>query len=219
MMINPEPITIFAKDLSDPVPEEVLVSRETADFFFAYFKQCSLFRWHDANNDCEDRANAICLLLKQWKMTSFKAWVFSGTYLKKDNGTLTNCWNYHVAAILPVREDNKAVFYVLDPATLDSAETIEKWALQITATPHSYHLVKEGVYYIFNPASINKDVWYKQNRQNYKWTIQGLAGINGVSQRGKAQLVFQKRKIHEKDKAFRRLLYQVPDMRNLETKD
>lgn len=209
-MIKKEAEVIFAKEFSDPVPDTFFVSKERAHFFFQYFRQCPLFRWRDANNDCEDRANAIYILLQKWNIPCMKAWVFAGMYLGKDSGNLRNYWNYHVAAVLPVQEENTITFYVIDPAMLEKANTVENWATLITETPHSYYAVKDGAYYIFNPSTIEKGGWYKQNRQNFKWTIQGLAGINGVSMRGKAHLVFNKRRIQRTEKAFRKLMTQRP---------
>lgn len=202
--------TIFAKELSDPVSETNTVSKQKANEVFQFFRDCPLFRWQDANNDCEDRANAACLLLQKWNIATVKAWVFSGSFLKKDEGNLTNRWNYHVAAALPVHEENSLLFYVIDPATLQTLSTAEQWAEGITETAYSYHLLKHANYYIFNPEAIVKKVWYEQNRQNYKWTMQGLAGINGVTKTGKAQLVFNKKKIQETEEAFKELLQHMP---------
>jgi hypothetical protein len=198
--------TIFNKNLSDPVPNTKFVSKQAADQLFRFFKQCPLFRWQDANNDCEDRANAACILLEKWNIPNCKAWVFGGTFLKKGAGSLVNCWNYHVAATIPVKEENGLNFFVLDPAMLNDMDTIENWANQVTGIAYSYHLVKYGSYYIFNHAAIEKDNWHERDKQNYKWTIQGLSGINGVSQKGKAQLVFNKFRIKRTDQAFQQIL-------------
>src|SRR4051812_48332248 len=109
--------TILDNKLSDLVSEDAFVSMQMAHRVFDFFRQCPLFRWQDANNDCEDRANAACLLLNQWNIPCMKAWVFSGEFLQRDSGRLVNRWNYHVAASLLVRENEAFVFYVIDPAT------------------------------------------------------------------------------------------------------
>lgn len=202
--------TVFSEELSDKIFESNAISKEIAEKLFDFFRSSSLFKWQPANNDCEDRANAACLLLERWNIPCAKAWVFSGTFLKKDDGQLTNKWNYHVAAALPVKEEDNISFYVLDPATLSELETIANWAAQITETAFSHHLVKQSNAYIFNPASFTRESWYSRNRQNYKWTIQGLAGINGVTKTGKAQLVFNKSKIKKTEQAFRELLKNKP---------
>jgi hypothetical protein len=204
--------TIFDKDLSDPIHNMEFVPMQAAEQLFRFFRQCPLFRWQDANNDCEDRANAVCILLEQWGVPSYKAWVFGGDFLKKEAGSLVNYWNYHVAASIPVKDENGLSFFALDPAMLYDLDTIENWANQVTGIAYSYHLVKCGYYYIFNPADFGIDRWHKRNKQNYKWTIQGLSGINGVSQKGKAELVFRKSKINKTDQAFKLLLKEKPPL-------
>lgn len=185
--------TIFAGSLSDEIEKGSGISKEQAALLFAFFKNCSLFRWSDANNDCEDRANAICILLDEWNIPNYKGWVFSG-YVFKKIGYLKNMWKYHVAAAIPVTEEGKLICYIIDPATSDSLIKVEDWASNVTDNPHSYYLLKSGRVYIF-PAKIGKDKWYKRNMRNYKWTMQGVSGINGVSTKGKAQLRFNKRKV------------------------
>lgn len=206
----PFPMTIFDATFSDVFADDSAITEEQAMALFDYFRNNRLFRWHDANNDCEDRANAICILLDKWKLPNAKAWVFGGSFLRRDGGNLTNRWAYHVAAALPVKKDGLLYFYVIDPATLPAATDIAGWAGRITETASSYHLVKNGMMYIFNPASLAAPAWHQRNRQNYKWTIQGLAGINGVSKAGKARLVFNKRLIAETEKKFRQLLLSPP---------
>lgn len=209
---NPQPAaTLFDASLTDESPVETGVSMELAQKVFDYFKQSPLFRWKDANNDCEDRANAICILLDQWAVANAKAWVFSGSFLRKDGGNLTNRWNYHVAAAVPVQERDKIVYYVIDPATSTQLVPVEKWALQITENPNSYHLIKQGLYYIFPAGKINRDNWHKRNRRNLNWTMQGLSGINGASPIGKAQLAFLKQRVKETRGRFNKLKIQKPD--------
>ncbi|GEO11423.1 protein-glutamine glutaminase family protein [Segetibacter aerophilus] len=185
--------TLFVDSLSDEIDTGEGVSIEDATHLFTFFKNCSLFRWSDANNDCEDRANAICILLDSWNIPNYKGWVFSG-YVFRKIGFLKNMWKYHVAAAIPVVEGNEVNIYVIDPATLDALMKVEDWAANVTDNPQSYHLVKRGTTYIF-PANIRKDKWYDRNKRNYNWTIQGLSGINGVSTKGKAQLRFNKKRV------------------------
>lgn len=162
------------------------------------------------NNDCEDRANAISLLLDKWEIPNYKAWVFGGTFLGKEPGSLTNNWCYHVAAALPVQQMGKVVIMVIDPATSAVLQTVESWAQQVAEWGYCYAAVRHSRYYIFPPGTIAKDNWFERCRQNYKWTIQGLAGINGVTRTGKAQLCFHKPKLAKKDKAFKHLLQHKP---------
>jgi len=194
--------TFFDYSLTDDLSYLPAVTKEQAEELFQFFSDCTLFRWKDVNNDCEDRANALCMLLDSWHLPNCKAWVFSGFFLNKGWGSLSNFWNYHVAAAIPVMEESGVVYYVLDPATLNRLHTVFHWADGITAEAYSYHLIKHGNYYIFPPGKIYKDNWFRRNRQNYKWTIQGLSGINGVSKTGKAQVCFNKNRILKTEKVF-----------------
>ncbi len=184
--------TLLAQSLSVEIKTGFDVSKDQAERLFSFFKDCRLFRWSDANNDCEDRANAICILLDEWNIPNYKGWVFSG-YVFKKIGYLKNFWKYHVAAAIPVIEEGEVIIYIIDPATTKSIKNIEDWAGNVTDNPHSYYLLKPGKVYIF-PKKISKEPWYERNKRNYNWTIQGLSGINGLSTKGKAQLRFNKKK-------------------------
>lgn len=205
------PNTIYNVVLSDLVPEDVSTRKEIAEKLFAFFKECRLFRWQDANNDCEDRANAICILLDQWKIPNYKGWVFGANFLLRKEGNLVNNWKYHVATLIPVREEGAINFYVIDPATMENTNTILNWASHITDSPFCHYLIKWNHYYIFPEGKIEKENWHKRNRQNYKWTIQGLSGINGVSKIGKAQVCFNKSRIKKTEERFKQLFHNAPD--------
>lgn len=204
------PNTIYNILLSDGVPQDVFITKEKAEALFDFFKKHPLFRWTDANNDCEDRANAICMILDEWNVPNYKGWVFGSNYLAKENGCLINNWKYHVAAIVPVKENNGLNLYVIDPATLQKSSTILEWATNITDIPFSHYLIKWNQYYIFPEGRIERNNWHALDRQNYKWTIQGLAGINGVIKKGKAEIVFNKNRIANTKKRFKELLHNKP---------
>src|SRR5687767_13852623 len=112
------PNTIYNILLSDGVPQDISVTKEKTISLFNFFKEHPLFRWSDANNDCEDRANAICILLDKWGLPNYKGWVFGSNYLTKEGGWLINNWKYHVAAMVPVQDSDGLNFYVIDPAML-----------------------------------------------------------------------------------------------------
>ena len=173
--------TRFENLLSDEIYLGNAITIDKVNIIFEFFKQHSLFIWTNAHNDCEDRANAICILLDQWKVPNYKGWVFSGYFHKNEQGTLIDLWNYHVAAAIPVSIDNFVYLYIIDPGTLENSQTIEFWASNITVIPYSYHLLKKGSYYIFPTEFVERDNWHWRNEENYLWTIEGLAGINGVT--------------------------------------
>jgi hypothetical protein len=204
--------TIFEPVLTVAEIKDSALTKEQGGNLFQFFKECPLFRWQDANNDCEDRANAICIALDAWNIPNYKAWVFSASFLKRGNGCLKNNWGYHVAALIAITEGGGLRFYVIDPATVATLEPIEVWANNATETATSYYCITTGDTYIFDPGNIRPDTWYRRNRQNYKWTIQGLAGINGVTRTGKAQLVFQKARIRKCEDKFQELLRHHPPL-------
>jgi hypothetical protein len=192
---------LYHHSLSDIIVTQSSISKKQADKIFQFFKNNPLFRWDEVNNNCENRANAICILLDEWNIPNAKGWTFSG-YLLNKIGYLKNLWKYHVAAIIPVSEDAVINFYVIDPATSDILLPVADWAANITDNPHSYYFLKDSDFYIFNEVTIKKNNWYKRDRRNYNWTMQGLSGINGLSGKGKAQLTFYKDKIPSTKKAF-----------------
>ena len=187
--------TLFDYRLTDVVVPAKTVNKEEAEKLFTFFQTNDLFKWHDVHNNCEARADAVCRILDAWDIPNYKAWVFGGAFLRKHIGGLKQLWNYHVAALLPVKEKDQTVFYVVDPSLFNSLQTMYDWAAEITAYPHSYRLIKVSAYYIFPSGKIKQDNWHARDKQNTKWMIQGLAGINGVSPVGKAQLVFNRNRI------------------------
>jgi hypothetical protein len=206
----PLPKALYEASLSHPVIPGYAIAKQEADRLFSFFQNFPLFRWADAQNDCEDRAHAICMLLDSWNVPNYKGWAFSGAYLKRTTGSLVNLWNYHVAAALPVYEGSGITIYMIDPSTGHQLMSLHDWATMITEAECSYYLVRKNDDYIFHQTTIKWDNWYKKNKQNYKWTIQGLAGINGVTTTGKAQLVFNKGRIKKTEKAFKKLLLNKP---------
>jgi hypothetical protein len=202
--------TLFEYQLSDDIDNSKTVSRQQAETIMLFFAKHPLFSWTNSHNGCEARADAICVLLQEWGIPNYKAWVFSGSYLKNHVGGLKQNWNYHVAPMLQVMEDGKLIQYLIDPATSGAPQTIQHWAAAITEYPHSYHLIKEAYWYIFSDKKITRNNWNSRNPQNRKWMIQGLAGINGLSAKGKAQLVFNKSRIKKISASFEKLKKKSP---------
>ncbi len=211
-MHTPLPKSFFHVPLSDATDPNKNITRDTAQKIFDFFSTSNLFRWGDANNDCEDRANAICMLLDEWNIPNYKGWVFSGYFLNKGTGTLNNAWNYHVAVLLPVGENNQTNYYIVDPATSDHLVSLDEWAALVSETSENYHFIKLGGYYIFPSGNIDKDNWHKRDKRNYRWTMQGLSGINGVSAIGRAQLAFCKYRVKKTEMEFKRLLNTPPEL-------
>lgn len=202
--------TLFDYQLSDETDQGQTISKQQAETIMSFFAKQPLFTWTENHNGCEARADAICVLLEAWNVPNYKAWVFSGYFLKKHVGGLKQNWNYHVAPMLQVAEDGKLVCYVVDPATSSVLQTMYDWAVGVTDYPHSYHLIKDANRYIFSDKKITAGNWNARNRQNRKWMIQGLAGINGLNAKGKAALVFNKGRIKKTWHAFSALKKENP---------
>jgi Glutaminase len=197
--------TLFEYRLSDITDSNKTVSKQQAEAIMQFFAAQPLFTWSKSNNGCEARADAVCVLLQHWNIPHYKAWVFSGKYLKNHLGGLKQNWNYHVAALLQVREELELIHYIIDPATSPALQTLDNWAANITDYAHSYQVIKEPHWYIFTHKKITAHNWNNRNRQNRKWMIQGLAGINGLTTKGKAALVFNKSSIKKTAMAFEKL--------------
>ncbi len=176
-----------------------------------FFAAHPLFNSTKSHNGCEARADAICVLLQHWGIPCYKAWVFSGNYLKKHVGGLKKNWKFHVAAMVQVLEDVNLIQYIIDPATSTALQTMYNWAAEVTDYPHSYHFIKEAQWYIFSDKKITQNNWNSRNRQNRKWMVQRLAGINGLDAKGKAALVFNKRRIQNTMTAFEKIKRTGPD--------
>ena len=206
--------TFFEADLADETHPEKFISKPQAEQLFTFFRDCTLFKWNDSNNNCEARADAACLLLDEWKIPNYKGWVFGGSFLKQNFGNLINFWNYHVAALIPVQEDGVINFYIIDPATSNVLISLQNWADNITYYGPSYYFIREADYYIFPVGKIKREKWNRRNKQNQKWTMQGLSCINGLTYIGKAELCFKKNKIKRTIKRFRALKLQNPLTQN-----
>lgn len=204
--------TIFDASLSDDITADWYVSKKVAERIFDFFQKHQLFLWKDIHN-CEDRAEAIAILLLHWGIPHYKAWLLSSYFLKNEGGSLHNEWNYHVCILLPVKENATDLleFYIIDPAHANTLQKMEIWASALTKDAFSYHFIKTGYTYIFPTGPIYQNNWHLRNRQNFKWTIQGLAGINGVSNSGKAAVSFKKYKIRQTLKKFTELKNSKPD--------
>lgn len=177
---------LFEYLLSDKTDGNHPIPMQQAKQLMQHFAANPRFNWKNSHNGCEARADAICVLLEHWQIPCYKAWVFSGHYLKKHIGGLKQNWNYHVAPLLPVSANGEIVLLVIDPATAITLQPLYNWAAGVTAFPHSYIVVKEAHWYIFSDHKITRKNWNPRNRQNRKWMIQGLAGINSLNTRGKS---------------------------------
>lgn len=183
----------FYGGISLQIDESKFVDYATAEKIYTFFKTSELFKWNDYNN-CEDRANAISILLDAWQIPNYKVWVFSGQFLIKDNGLLTDRygvrWKYHVAACLPVKVDNQLKFIALDPSTTQELKDISFWANNVTEKQYSYYFLTSSNKYIWGGKgkNISQNSFFDRNNTNYEYTIQRLAGFNGLNWKDKREM-------------------------------
>lgn len=207
------------KNESIEISDSIFTAKRKAESYFDFFSNSDAFKWkEDLKNNCEDRANAVSILLDKWGIPNYKVWIFNGSFLNKGKSKLCGncpnsiCWGFHVATIIPYKEDNKIKHVVIDPATLNSPNDILFWAKNITCSETNYYLITDGNKYIWSKrgSEFSKGSFWVRNEKNFKLTMQGLAGINGKSIGGKVSLLFGKRKVKETKKKFSYLLENNP---------
>jgi hypothetical protein len=64
--------TLYHQAISDEIETDKAITKDQAEKLFTFCTDCAPFRWSDANNNCEDRANALCILLDEWKIQNAK---------------------------------------------------------------------------------------------------------------------------------------------------
>lgn len=179
-------------------PKNISIPEAEAIKLYNYFNTSPLFIWNDYNN-CEDRANAIGILLDAWNVPNYKVWVFSGTFLEKDKGLLTDRygvrWKYHVATCIPVNFGDTIKVVVIDPST-SAAVDAPVWANNVVDVAFGYYFFTEGKKYIWTGEGkqIGKSTFIDRNTANYEFTIEGLTGYNGKSLSDKFKMKTKKGK-------------------------
>lgn len=205
-MQQPLSLSLYEYFLSDRIADIVPLQPANAQGIFKWLATQPIFGWHRQHNFCEARAEAASLLLKHAGIPHAKCWVFGAAFLRKGYvGGLLNNWNYHVAVAVPVLEQGQLCWWILDPAACTAPIPMLQWAEAATAYPHSYHCIRQPQYFIFPDRKPYKKDWYKRNQRNYRWTIQGLAGIYSRNSIGRAKLAFCKKTIRGYKQAFEQL--------------
>jgi hypothetical protein len=203
----PLSLTLYDFRLADKLDVPAPLDAAAVQQVFHLLDSQPLFNWQRQHNFCEARAEAASLLLEAAGLPHAKCWVFGGAFLYKGYvGGLKHHWNYHVAVAMPVQQDGGLQWLVLDPSTARGPLSPEAWASAVTEYPHSYHLLKQADYYIFPAPGSKKPNWHRRHHRNFRWAMQGLAGINSLTPTGRAQLVFGKQKIARTTRQFRQLV-------------
>lgn len=210
-------MAVHETSLEDVIPSNSCIPMNIADSIFGYFKTNSLFIWNDENN-CEDRANAICILLDRWHVPNCKGWVLSGRLLGRDNGSFkpvkilhgsstdSITWSHHITAAIPICVNNQSIFFVIDPATQAGPLAMADWANSVMCTPSGYYFLKLGNDVDVNyKQTIKKESWWTRSDLNYKYTMEGLCGYNGASHIGRKEIRRNQEKIQQTTLQFEQL--------------
>jgi hypothetical protein len=209
-MDQPLSLTLFDYSLSDSMDNIAPSGLTTIQQIFSFVSTQPLFGWHRSHNFCEARAEAASLLLKAANIPHAKCWVFGAAFLYKGYvGGLKNNWNYHVAVAIPILEKEVTQWWTIDPATSNTPIKLEDWASAVTDYPHSYHCLRNPTDYIFPAGNLNTLRWHRRHHRNFRWAMQGLAGINALNPIGKAQLAFSKLATDNMTSKFMQLRNQI----------
>ena len=157
------------------------ICQNKADTIFKIFTESPCFDWSDRKNNCEDRANAIALILDKWKISNGKIWLFGGKNAKYGDkkGTLKG-WSYHVASCIFTSKNNKIDTLIIDPLTnSNKLLTIKEWTNLITKSPTNIYFLTRNDKYQQENISLNPK--WKYSRDYFETTIEGLTGYNNYS--------------------------------------
>jgi hypothetical protein len=205
--------TQLLEESSNDLDSSQFVSHSIAQKYYSFFEESDLFIWTDVANNCEDRANAVSILLDAWDVPNYKVWIFNGSFLKKEKSKLCGdcpdniCWGFHVATVIPYKENGTFKHCVVDPATLDKKSSVNEWGENLTCSGTTYYMFTNGKKYIFSKSGtqFGKDTFWNRNSKNLKWTFEGLAGINGKNFWHAMGKPFKKKKIKKLKADFARL--------------
>ena len=138
------------------------------------------FDWTDTKNNCEDRANAVSLILSKWGIANAKAWVFNGKQTRYSKTGLLKGWGYHVGCCVLVKINNANDTIIIDPLTSRSALTIQQWADTISKSSTNLYFITESNKYQQDSISLNP-TWKICDTAIIKRTIEGLTRYNDFS--------------------------------------
>lgn len=185
-----------------------------ADSLNNTFIHSKSFDWTDRQNNCEDRANAVSILLENWGVSNGKAWCFGGKNAKYKNGKGTlKGWSYHVAAFVLVKRNNLIDTLIIDPLTSKKLLSINEWANEISSTKGNLYFITDNKKYQQNSVSLNPT--WKLSSANYDNTIKGLTRYNNFSSRQKRKTKkYYEKRIITVAKAFYELFFTRPKYLN-----
>ncbi len=161
----------------NPVP----VCFNQAEKLFEIFQNSPAFDWTDRDNNCEDRANAVTLILDKWNVSNGKIWIFAGknaSYGDK-TGTLDG-WSYHVAACIFVGNEDDYDTLIIDPVSNpNKLLSIDEWVEATSVKSTNIYFFTNNDKYQQNAVKL-RPTW-KYSKDYFDATIKGLTRYNAYS--------------------------------------
>ncbi|MFK7784865.1 MAG: protein-glutamine glutaminase family protein [Crocinitomicaceae bacterium] len=161
----------------DPIP----ICKKQAEKVFDIFLNSGAFDWTDRANNCEDRANAVTLILDKWSISNGKIWIFDGenaAYGDK-KGSLDG-WSYHVAACIFVGDEEDYDTLIIDPiSNANKLITIDEWVEATTTIPMNIYFFTKNDKYQQNRVQLNPT--WKYSKDYFDATVKGLTRYNSYS--------------------------------------
>lgn len=171
-------------ELYRPLTEEITESglcRKKADILFNIIKRSGAFNWNDSNNNCEDRANAVSLILDSWNIPNGKAWIFQGVTFDPSNyqGTLGG-YTYHVASCILVKDGDNTEYLIIDPLmNREKLQTVQDWADKIATKAMNVFILTSNKHY--QQTKVGPDLTWKEREDHFEDTMNGLTKYNNFS--------------------------------------
>ncbi len=177
-------INVFSQDALafKPLMEKldcIDICKEKLDSIFRVLKNSKAFDWTDEDNNCEDRANAISLILDSWGIPNGKSWMFSGQTFDENvfKGTLGG-YSYHVASTVLVKNNDRGCDTIIIDPLMDTQKVmpVQQWIHALTRTPGNVYVLTGNDHYQQNEVSAHL-IW-KPRAQYFQQTLEGLTRYN-----------------------------------------
>ncbi|NVK64249.1 MAG: hypothetical protein HWE22_06660 [Flavobacteriales bacterium] len=168
----------------DTISEEMNptpICENQAKKVFDIFLNSPAFDWTDRDNNCEDRANAVTLILDKWNVSNGKIWIFSGKSASYgDKRGMLDGWSYHVAACIFVGNEDDYDTLIIDPVSSPyKLLSIHDWVEITTVNPTNIYFFTGNDKYQQNRVELYPT--WKNSKDYFNATIEGLTRYNSYS--------------------------------------
>ncbi len=212
-------LNVFSQDavVFTPLMEKVdcaEICQEKLDSIFQALKKSAAFDWTDEKNNCEDRANAVSLILDSWEIPNGKSWMFSGQTFDENvfNGTLGG-YSYHVAGTILIRNaEGGCDTMIIDPLMNNQkALPLQEWVHALTRTQGNVYVLTRNDHY--QQTEVSAHLIWKPRAQYFQQTLEGLTRYNDYSWKTRLMTKkYLKRRLSTVTTAFNLLLNHIPDV-------